>query len=133
MNILTTTGRLGKDWESRQAGNSTVYSNTLATDDGKDKETGERKTLWIGVSAWGTKGQTLAQYSGKGDMIGLSGKITLQTYVNKNGEEVTSLKLDVQDFSFVGKARATGEAAEPVAAPKPIAKASQELDDEIPF
>lgn len=81
MQIITVTGRIGKDAESRrtQQGDD-VCSFNVAVDQGF----GDRKsTNWFRVSLWGKRGASLAPYLLKGVDVTVNGEFSLGDYQGK--------------------------------------------------
>lgn len=87
VNKVVLIGRCVRDWELRytQKGTS-VASNTLAVDKKiKNPETGKYEADFIPVVIWGKPAETLANYSGKGKLVGLFGRIETRNYIDKDG------------------------------------------------
>jgi single-strand DNA-binding protein len=80
MQTITIAGRIGRDAETRNAGEGTVTSFTVAVDqrNGRDKTTN-----WWRVSIWGKRGESLCQYLRKGDNITVAGEFSLSEYEGK--------------------------------------------------
>jgi len=88
----TLAGRIGRDAETRQAGQTTATGFSVATDHGF----GDRKqTLWVDCTLWGTRGERLASHLTKGSGVIVSGPLYTHEH---NGK--TYLKLDVREFEF---------------------------------
>lgn len=77
MNNVFLTGRLTKDIEVQVTDKSEGTMFTLAVQETKDK------CHFIPCSAWGSSCTFLDKYAGKGDLIGLVGRIT--TYKDNKG------------------------------------------------
>ena len=70
---VTVAGRLGKDSELRQAGQSQVLSFSVAGDTGF----GERKqSHWFNCSLWGNQGAALQQYLLRGQQVTVIGEFS---------------------------------------------------------
>lgn len=107
---ITAVGRLGKDPE-------------LRTIPGKDYEItafqlavdvfakGEKQTVWLKCSIWGKRGDTFREYVTKGQQVTISGKLFEDEWVNKDGETVKDLSVDVQDFSLPPREQPQQQAA----------------------
>lgn len=82
LNRVTLIGYLGGDPETKQAGESTVTTFTLAVADRWKDEKGEKKehTNWIPVAAWNGKGENLPQYIKKGSCVLIEGSLRVATY-----------------------------------------------------
>lgn len=93
MQIITVAGRIGRDAETRNAGEGTVTSFTVAADqrNGRDKSTN-----WWRVSIWGKRGESLCQYIRKGDKIAVSGEFSISEYEGKTQLNVRADHVDLQ-------------------------------------
>lgn len=115
MNMCTFVGRIGRDAETRQVGDTTVTSFSFASDVGYgDKKT----TIWLDCSLWGNRGQKLEADLKKGAEMTLIGELSEREYVNKDGETKRALSLRVGMCNY------------------PRAKQTEQLqavDDAIPF
>lgn len=96
-------GRIGQDPELRDAGSKKVCELRVATSF-KPKD-GDEKTTWHTVIAWGRRGEVIAQYFGKGDMIFVEGRIDNRTYDKKDGTKGYASDVIVDSFSFTGGKR----------------------------
>lgn len=122
-NITFVTGNLGNDPEMRALPSGTfVTTFSLAVNKSwKDKDGVEHeKTTWFRVSAWNGTGEACNQYLSKGDKVAVTGQVSAQAYLNKEGQPAASLELRADQVEFlVTKGR--GEKAETVS------------EDQIPF
>ena len=121
MQTITIAGRVGRDAETRQAGDGSVTSFTVAVDqrNGRDKTTN-----WWRVSIWGKRGETLAQYIRKGDNITVAGEFSLTEYDGKPQLNIRASEVALQG----GK----GEAS-PRQEPARQTAPADDLEDSIPF
>ena len=78
INNVTLTGRLSRDPELKTTESGKKVCNfTLAVNDGfGDKQ----KSYFISCSVWNKSAENLVQYTKKGDLIGVEGKLTQRTY-----------------------------------------------------
>lgn len=107
LNQIFIMGRLARDPEVRhtQIG-VTVCSFTLAVDrDIKDKQTGERKTDWIPVTAWRGTGELVSRYLHKGDSIVVVGRLEIQEWTDKQGNKRTTPNVSAENVYFTGGRR----------------------------
>ncbi len=89
---ITLAGRLGKNAETRQAGNSTVTGFSVAGDTGF----GDRKqSHWFECSLWGKRGEAMQQYLQKGQEVVVIGEYSEREYNGKQYKE-----LNVLDVKF---------------------------------
>ena len=135
MNIWNFTGNLGKEAEQRfTTGGDSVVSFSVAVKSGYgDKE----KTTWANCAMFGKRGESVLAYLGKGQLVGISGEVTLRSYDQKDGNKGVSLDVRVNDLTLLGgKPSGSNEPAERPARqeskPAP-AKSSNNFDDDIPW
>ena len=100
-------GRLARDPEVRHTQSGvTVCSFTLAVDrDIKDKQTGERKTDWIPVTAWRGTADLISRYLHKGDSIVVVGRLEIQEWTDKQGNKRTTPNVSAENVYFTGGRR----------------------------
>ena len=127
MNVFSFTGRLGADCEIKQVGNGnsvTEFRVAVASGYG-DREA----TTWLRCNMWGSRGEAVAPYLVKGQLVAVSGELTNREY-EKDGEKRYSLEVRVNDLTLIG-----GKSDKPAAKPaqQPAAKQSEFVDNDIPF
>lgn len=124
MNSVTLCGRLGKDPETRQAGNSQVTKFSLAT--GFKKADGSQHTDWHNIEAWGKTGEIAQKYLTKGKQVLIQGEIRYTT-TEKNGVKTYFTNIIANKIELLGSAEANEPKEEAV-------YVAPELDIEsIPF
>ena len=102
LNLAIIEGRIGKDIEIKQVGQSVVAKISVATSEKwTDKNTGQKqeRTTWHNVEVWGKQAEIISQYFKKGDGIGVQGSIQTDEY-EKNGEKRYSTKIKLTSFWF---------------------------------
>lgn len=136
INVLTVSGRIGRDAEVRRTqGGKVVVGFPVAVDVGYGDN---KSTLWVDCSGWGERWEKLADYLPKGASVTVTGEASLQTY-QSNGAEKTKLVCRVNDIQLPTKS--SGNA--PTQAPRQERQAPQRAqadasygdvsDDDIPF
>lgn len=115
MNKVNLLGRVVKDLELKTSEDGEhVYTNfTIVTDEYAGKEKG-RVSNFINVVAFGKKAETLCKYVTHGRELAITGKLENSSYINKEGIKKYSTKVLLEDFNFVGKAKAAGAENEPI-------------------
>lgn len=98
MNNWTISGRLGRDAETRQAGEHAVTGFSVAVDERKGRE---KVTTWVDVSLWGARGEALQPHLTKGTVVSVCGRAGVRTF-EKNGETKAVLTLNATDLSLLG-------------------------------
>lgn len=100
INKVMLLGRLGKDPETRElgdSGNSVTYFSLATSRKNKDKET----VTWHNITAFGKQGEILSKYLKKGSQVFIEGRIDNYSY-EKDGETKFKNQVIVESFSFVG-------------------------------
>jgi single-strand DNA-binding protein len=115
----TIAGNIGRDAETRQAGEGTVTTFSVASSrNGKD---GQEVTTWVRCNLWGVRGEKLAQYLKKGGRVTAVGELEMRSYL-KNGVEKFALEMRVQDVALQGGAQAGEGATQATPRTKPAAQ-----------
>lgn len=120
MNSCSFSGRLARDAEIKDVGETKVCNLTIGSNVGFGDH---KKTLWIECAIWGKKGEALMQYLLKGQQIFVDGELSTREY-EKDGSTKIVFTLRVNNLDF-GSAPKNSEI---VSTPN-----SAELNDEIPF
>ena len=148
MNSVNITGRVGSDIELRYTPTGkAVCEVTLAVDDGFGEN---KRTAWVGVTIWGATAETARKYVGKGDLLGISGRLTQDEWEDKaTGKKQRKTRVTCEQMTLLPNHRAPGATAQArdtsaqpregsrSATPPPRAEAptgwDNEADDDIPF
>lgn len=126
MEIITFTGSLGKDATTRQAGDNTVTSFSVAVNSGY----GDRKTTrWYNCSMWGQRGQKLEQYLTKGSKVAVVGEFSTREWEGKTQLECRVSELDLMGGGQREERQASGGGR----SRQPAPAFDDDLSDEIPF
>jgi len=101
MNILTISGYLGRDPETRYTQDGKAVCTlavpcTAGYDDNK-------KTTWVQCTAWEKKAEACGQYLRKGDLVTVTGPFWNETFTNKEGVAQTVAKMNISDIVFPPK------------------------------
>jgi len=101
MNNWNFTGNLGNDAESRftPSGDAIVSFSVGVKSGYGDKAT----TTWARCQMWGKRAEAVAPYLTKGQLVGVSGEVTLREYEKKDGSKGYSLEVRVNDLTLLGK------------------------------
>ena len=101
MNLMTFTGNLGRDVEVRHTASGTAiasFSVPIKSGYGDNE-----KTSWVRCAIIGKRAEGgLIQYLKKGQLVGISGELSVNTYTNKDGEEKTSVEVLVKEVDLLG-------------------------------
>ena len=99
--------------------------------DGNQKE----ETTFVDCEAWGKTAETMAKYLSKGKPVFLEGRLKLDQWQDKDGNNRSKLKLVIENFQFIdsrGSQSADPPAAAATATASTAAPASPDAQ-EIPF
>lgn len=105
-NKIIIVGYLGRDPELRYTPSGMqVCSFSLATTERRKDGSGEFQdlTTWFDISVWGKKAETANQYLSKGSQVYVDGRLRQEEYTDRDGNKRTKLKVDANDFQFVGR------------------------------
>ena len=128
MNRVELIGRLTKGIELRStASGKSVTEFTLAV----NRKTKEKPTDFIPCVAWNKTAELLAQYTSKGDLIGVEGSVQTRNYIDPNTNKkvyVTEVLVDGIDFT---KSKGTEEKV--FSTPDDEVEVLQLDSDDLPF
>lgn len=106
INNVTVVGRLTKAVDLRYTSNGTAYASfTLATDRDFKNQNGEKETDFINCVMWRKPAENLANYTKKGSLIGVEGRIQTRNYDNQQGQRVYVTEVLAEKFSFLESAK----------------------------
>lgn len=139
MNSINIIGRVTKEIELRYLPtNSTpVCSFSIAVDDGFGEK---KKTYFINCQAWQKTAENIVKYFNKGDLIGISGRLTTRDWTDKEDKKHTITEIVINDFTFCnGKKSDSGSESKPQNTSRASTPYSDypadpiDADDELPF
>jgi single-strand DNA-binding protein len=83
---------------------------SLAVDEGKEKD-----TLWLTITAWRTLADQVKTYVHTGDLLLVTGKLSIRTYSDKENVQRTAVEVIATDIRFLHakKETATHQTAQP--------------------
>lgn len=109
INRVVLTGRLTRDVELRYTqGGAAVASGTLAVSRRFQTKNGEREVDWINFVIWRKAAEAFANFTHKGSLVGLEGRIQTRNYENQQGQRVYVTEVIVENFSFLESKSSTG-------------------------
>lgn len=106
MNVINLIGRMGSNAELKtlDSGNSVTSFNIAVKGRGD-------KTVWIRIVAWNKTAELLNNYTKKGDMIGITGRLDVREY-EKNNEKRTAYEVVAEQIHFCGSKKDKEESQE---------------------
>ena len=102
INNVVVVGRLTRAVDLRYTSNGTAYASfTLATDRDFKNQNGEKETDFINCVMWRKPAENLANYTKKGSLIGVEGRIQTRNYDNQQGQRVYVTEVLAERFHFL--------------------------------
>lgn len=106
INNVVVVGRLTRAVDLRYTSNGTAYASfTLAVDRDFKNQNGEKETDFINCVMWRKPAENLANYTKKGSLIGVEGRIQTRNYENEQGKRVYVTEVLAEKFSFLESAK----------------------------
>lgn len=127
INKIILMGRLTKDVELRQAGDTSVAKYTLAVNR-SFKRDGQPDADFINCVVFGKSAEFAEKYFQKGQQVAVVGRIQTGNYTNKEGIKVYTTDVIVEEQHFADSKKGGGGSPSGKA-PEPI----DESDEDLPF
>ena len=96
-NIVVITGRITKDLELKQAGQTQVTNFSMAVDNPFKKD----DTSFFDVVAFGRTAELLNNYCGKGSKIGVEGTLKQDRFTDKEGNNRSVIRVNANRIEFM--------------------------------
>lgn len=120
INRVILVGRLTRDPELRYtASGAAVGSFTIAVNRQFTNQQGEREADFINCVIWRKSAENFANFTKKGSLVGIDGRLQSRSYENQQGQRVYVTEVVVDNFSLL-ESRSTSEnrsSSAPSAAP----------------
>ena len=126
INNVVLTGRLTKEIDLRYTQTGTaVGSFNLAVDRQFKKQDGERETDFVSCIIWRKAAENLANFTRKGSLVGIQGRIQTRNYENQQGQRVYVTEVVVENFTLL-ESRSVTEQRKPETRTEPAPAASKQ-------
>lgn len=132
LNHIVMMGRLTKDPELRQAGDTMVCSFRIACDRDYKNKAGEKETDFVDVVVWRKLGETVAKYFTKGRMAVVSGRLQIRPWTDQEGNKRYSTEI-VADHVYFGDSRPKAQEGDASQPPEDFVPDFSDLDGELPL
>ena len=107
MQNIIISGHVGGNPETRQAGESTVTTFSVAVNNPRNRQA---PPTWYRVECWNGLGSTVSQYVGKGDYVVVTAdRQKVSPYIDNNGKPAASIDLHATGVDFSANRRNTDE------------------------
>lgn len=122
-------GRITKEPEVRYTqAQMAVCKFSIAINRGKNKEGKDMGADFPNVTVFGKQAENLERYVGKGDIIGVSGRIKTGSYEDKDGKKIYTTEIVADRIDFMGGKKENSE-IDKLEKPGDF----EELDEDVPF
>lgn len=103
INRVVLVGRLARDPELRKTtqNNTPVVSFTVAVDNRGKNQNGEKSASFIPCIAWNNTAEMVSKFTHKGSLVGVEGRLTQRTYVNKEGKNTSIFEVVCDSVQFL--------------------------------
>lgn len=102
LNRVVLTGRLTRDPELRYTGSGTaVCSFSVAVDRQFRNQNGDRNADFINCVIWRKSAENFANFTHKGSLVGIDGRLSTRNYENNQGQRVYVTEVTVENFALL--------------------------------
>lgn len=102
LNRAVLTGRLTRDPELKYTQSGTaVCSFTLAVDRQFRNQNGDRDADFINCVIWRKSAENFANFTHKGSLVGVEGRVQTRNYENQQGERVYVTEIVIDNFALL--------------------------------
>ena len=136
LNHIDIMGRLTRDPELRQAGDTPVCTFRIACDHDYKNKGGEKEVDFVDVVAWRKLGENVARYFAKGRMVVVSGRLQIRSWTDQDGNKRYNTEIVAENVYFgYPKPKAPDDKQEEDAGQPPEGFIPDFVDDEgeLPF
>lgn len=105
-NKITIVGYLGRDPELRYTPQGTaVCKMSVATTERRKNAAGQTQdhTTWFRITVWGRQGELANEYLARGRQVYLEGRLRLEEYTDRDGNNRVSPEVTATDIQFLGR------------------------------
>ena len=134
INNVCLVGRLTRPVDLRYTSNGTAFGSfSLAIDRTYKNQSGEKETDYINCVIWRKPAVNLSNYTSKGSLLGVEGRLQTRSYENKEGQKVYVTEVLVENFSLLeSKAVTEGRQQAPTENIEQV-QFGEVNDDDLPF
>ncbi len=109
LNRVVLVGRLTKDPDLRYTASGVAVANfTIAVNRPFSNQQGEREADFINCVIWRKPAENLANYMGKGSLVGVDGRIQTRSYDNQDGKRVYVTEVVADSVQFLESRNSKG-------------------------
>lgn len=123
-NKITLIGNVGNDPQLKMVGDNRKVTELSVAVNEKGRNGQPDKTEWFRVSLWDSRADVAANYVKRGNPVYIEGRLSVRTYVDKDGRERYSLEVLASEIQLLAGREVTEGGQAPMAAQPPRAAAS---------
>ena len=101
LNQAVLVGRLVSDPEIKETDKGSVSNITIAVPRTFKNDKGEYDTDFINCTLWKGIAENTVEYCKKGDLVGIKGRIQVNKYEDKDGEQKSSMQVVAERVTFL--------------------------------
>lgn len=134
INNVCLVGRLTRPVDLRYTSNGTAFGSfSLAIDRTYKNQAGKKETDFINCVIWRKSAVNLSNFTKKGSLLGVEGRLQTRNYENHEGKKVYITEVLVENFSLL-ESKATTEARDTQAQETTnIPETIEFSEDDLPF
>lgn len=122
MNIVAITGRITKDLELKQAGQTQVTNFSMAVENPYKKD----DASFFDIVAFGKTAELLNQYCGKGSKIGVDGTLKQDRFTDKEGNNRSVVRITANRIEFLDTKQSNNQSQQQKGQAKPQQQPAQD-------
>ena len=102
INNVVLVGRLTKDIDLKYTGSGTAVGTfNLAVNRNFTDQNGEKKSDFVNCVIWRKSAENMANFTRKGSLVGITGRIQTRNYDNQQGQRVYITEVVVENFTLL--------------------------------
>ena len=102
INNVVLVGRLTKDIDLKYTGSGTAVGTfNLAVNRNFTDQNGEKKSDFVNCVIWRKSAENMANFTRKGSLVGITGRIQTRNYDNQQGQRVYITEVIVENFTLL--------------------------------
>lgn len=134
INRVILTGRLTKDPELKYTSSgAAVGSFSLAVNRQFTNANGDREADFINCVIWRKSAENFANFTHKGSLVGIDGRLQTRNYENQQGQRVYVTEVVVDNFSLLEPRSSNDSQSTGATAPFKDTGSTIDITDELPF
>lgn len=102
INRINLVGRLTRDWDMRFTPSGIAVANGgIAVNRPFKNQHGENEADFFNCVVWRKQAENAAQYTGKGSLVAIDGRLQSRRYENREGRNVTVIEVVAESVQFL--------------------------------